>query len=87
MNLHLFLEYVRTAKRGRSVMARILVNAMGGAAVAPIDISEFRKLSGENIAMVNSFLDWTSIHLDHKLCEENIQVLKLWFTATPYQIL
>ena len=66
-------------------MAKVLVNVMGDPLQNPIDVSELRKLSPEDRAITNAFLDWAYVNRHVKLDPETIENLKSWFRPTRFQ--
>ncbi len=66
MNAVDFEEFVLSASRGRSLLARIALNSLGYHAYFAVDISEFRGLCPQNRAIVNAFLDWRFSNEDYR---------------------
>lgn len=58
MNAADLYNYILEADRNQALMARILINAMGGKASYPVDVSELRNLSKENRMAIDAFLCW-----------------------------
>ena len=75
MNAVDFEEFVLTARRGRSLMARIALNSLGYQNFFPVDISELRGLCPENRAMVNAFLDWKFSNEDYRCWKGGVDLL------------
>ena len=77
MNLADYMQTIRTTDRNKSLMCRVVLNAMAGSKQEPLDISELRLLSPRNRALTFSFLNWTSSnHNVEPLSEERIKSLK-----------
>lgn len=57
-----FVSYLRRARRNRHILARIALNVSGRSHEFPVDISELRKLSLEQMAVTTSFLAWASLN-------------------------
>lgn len=77
MNFVDYMQAIRTTDRNTSLMCRVVLNAMAGSELEPVDISELRLLSPQNRALTSSFLAWASInHNDRPLSDEKIQALK-----------
>lgn len=62
-----FCEHVLQARRGRRLLARIALNALGHADQYPVDLHELRLLPEENRAMVAGLLDYTTVHNGYKV--------------------
>lgn len=58
MNAADLYNHTLEADRNQALMARILINAMGGSDSYPVDISELRHLSKTNRMAVDAFLTW-----------------------------
>jgi hypothetical protein len=67
MNAWAFYCYVLGVSRNRRVLACALLNAMGESQQYPVDISEMRKLSAQNRAMLGAFLQWRFLNKDKVL--------------------
>lgn len=53
-----FFHHLMDADQNKAIMARIAVNAMEGPAEFRVDISELRKLTGVNRAVVLGYVAW-----------------------------
>jgi hypothetical protein len=58
MNAAELYNHILEADRNQALMARILINAMGGSASYPVDVSELRNLSQKNRIAIDAFLCW-----------------------------
>jgi hypothetical protein len=70
MNVARVLTHLRTTKRNRTVMTRIVVSLLSDSRESSVDISELRKLNFENFAVMNSFIAWAANNPDAKICDE-----------------
>lgn len=84
MNLADYMQTIRTTDRNKSLMCRVVLNAMVGNKQEPLDISELRLLSPQNRALTSSFLAWTSSnHNVQPLSEEQIKSLRSEVSKNP----
>lgn len=55
-----FIRHFHLAERNRSLMARIALNALGQSKQFPVDVSELRFLTHENLPIVLAFLAYAA---------------------------
>lgn len=57
-----YCELLEGRRRNRALMARIALNLSGLAHEYPVDLSELRQLSTQQMAVTMSFLAWASLN-------------------------
>lgn len=70
-----FVRFVNRARRGRSVLARVALNVLVSESRYPLDVSELRRLSRDDLLIVNAFLDWAIAYPGGTLVADHVRLL------------